>query len=266
VICVTTISTVDFPRPSVVFFTVRKRRFVTVKKTLAILALACLVGFVAYADNIARDKQVNMTLSGSEAPEALHTLDYFFSGPAGTYTWTGLFYMSNMFKPDPLWYPFGIMTVEVNPAQLDGATTTGAMGTIDGVRVFTGTFGYGATVNVVASRLNLTGAAVGTWYPVVFTAATAVVINSGNFWAGMWNSSYVEGGLQGEATGWVTPPVEPFECINSPGTAPNAGGPGPWTLHLSGNCGDQYATTSAATVRVTVDDAVPVELMRFSID
>jgi hypothetical protein len=237
-----------------------------VRKIGIVVVLVALVGVVGFADNNVREKRVNIPIVGggtSEGGETLYTLDYFFAGPAGTYTWNGTFYMSNMFKPDPLWYPFGIMTVEVNPARLGGLTTTGVAGTIAGVRIFTGA---GPTVNVAASRLALTGAAVGTWYPVNFTAATAVVIGSGNFWAGLWNSTGVEGGLQGEATGWVAPPVEPFECINSGGATPSAGGAGPWSLHATGDCGDQYGTTSAATVRVTVDDTVPVELMRFSVE
>ena len=236
------------------------------RKITIVVALVALVGMVVFADNNARDKRVDLPMTGGSidgAGKALHTLDYFFVGPAGTYTWGGEFYMSNMFKPDPTWYPFGIMTVEVNPGRLGGSTATGAGGTIAGVRIFTGA---GPTVNVAAERLALTGAAVGTWYPVTFTAATAVVIGSGNFWAGLWNSTDVEGGLQGEATGWVAPPVEPLECINSAGATPTAGGAGPWSLHAAGNCGDQYGTTSAATVRVTVDDAVPVELMRFSVE
>jgi len=237
-----------------------------VRKIGIVVVLVALVGVVAFADNNVRDKRVNLPIVGggtSEGGEALYTLDYFFAGPAGTYTWNGIFYMSNMFKPDPTWYPFGIMTVEVNPARLGGLSTAGATGTIAGVRIFTGA---GPTVNVAAERLALAGAAVGTWYPVNFTTATAVVIGSGNFWAGLWNSTYVEGGLQGEATGWVAPPVEPLECINSAGATPAAGGAGPWSLHAAGACGDQYGTVSAATVRVTVDDTVPVELMRFSVE
>jgi len=239
-----------------------------VKRIGIVLALVALVGVVAFADNNVRGARVTHPSQGSSGAagsgETLHVLDYFMAGPAGTYTWTGLFYMSNMFKPDPGWYPFGIVTVEVNPAMLGGLTTTGAGGTIAGVRIFTGTGGPTAEANTVAERFALTGAAVGTWYPVNFTAGTAVVINSGNFWAGLWNSSYVEGGLQGEATNWTAPPAEPMECIDTAGGSPTVGAAGPWFLHAAGNCGDQYGTVSAATVRVTLDDTIPVELMRFS--
>jgi hypothetical protein len=193
--------------------------------------------------------------------EAQYLLDYFFEGPAGVYTWNGFFYMSNMFKPDPGWYPFGIMTVEVLPARIDGFSTTGAVGSIDGIAIFTGA---GPTVNVAAQTLGMAGT-VAAWVPYSFTAGNAVVINSGNFWAGIFNNT-LEGGLQGSAINWTGPPVEPFECIDTAVGSPTAGAPGPWTLHDPGDCGDQYGTTSAATVRVTVDDTVPVELMRFSVE
>lgn len=235
------------------------------RRALVVVALVAVVGGIAYAsDNVrgARVEMPNMDTTPMEGGETVYTLDYFFAGPAGTYTWNGLFYMSNMFKPDPSWYPFGIMTVEVNPGALDGTTATGAVGVIDGVRIFTGA---GPTVNVAAERFNLTGS-VGTWLPVNFTAGSAVVINSGNFWAGMFNSGGVEGGLQGSAVGWTGPPVEPFECIDTAGGSPTAAGGGPWQLHATGDCGDQYGTTSAATVRVAVDDTVPVELMRFAVE
>jgi hypothetical protein len=235
------------------------------RKMLVAVAVVALIAGAVYADQNVKGARKDMTLpqTNPDGGEAQYLLDYFFDGPAGTYTWTGLFYMSNMFKPDPGWYPFGIMTVEVNPAYIDGLGTTGVVGNIDGIAIFTG---FGPTVNVAARTLGVPGT-VGAWVPYSFTAGNAVVINSGNFWAGIFNSSYMEGGLQGSAINWTGPPVEPFECVDTTVVgSPTAGAAGPWMLHVPGNCGDQYGTTSAATVRVTVDDTVPVELMRFTVE
>jgi hypothetical protein len=239
-----------------------------VRKHALILALISFVALGAWAADNARDAKVTAA-NATEGPAgggAQYWLDYFNAGPAGTYLWNGLFYMSNMFKPDPAWYPFGILTVEVFPGRLDGLTTTSAAGIIDGVRVFTGAGGNASLVNVVAEQFDVAGAAQ-VWVPVNWATGTAPVISSGDFWAGIWNSTDVEGGLQGSTNGsWIGPPVEPFECIDFLTGTPTAQSAGPWYLHLTGNCGDQYGTTSAAAVRVLVDDTIPVELMRFSVE
>lgn len=234
------------------------------KKSLVVASLIIVVGLVAFASDDARQTQVTgLQNLNTDAPKATYLIDYFDAGSASTYTWNGQFYMSNMFKPAAAGvpYPFWVSTVEVFPGGIDGQTTTGATGTIDGVRVFA-PMGTGS-LTVAAEMFGIQGSA-RVWNAVNFATATAATIASGDFFAGMWNSTSLDLGLQGSATGWTGPPVEPMDCINTAGGGGSANAAGPWFVHSSGACGDQYGTTSAAAVRVVADDSIPVELMTFT--
>lgn len=195
------------------------------------------------------------SIAKKASPKALVTLDYFNLGSAAFYYWGGPNYMSNIFQPGAGDYPLDVVSAEVYYAALDDVTTTGAAGTIDGVRVFDPA---GA---ILASQLGVPGLA-NSWNTVTFT--TPPTIAAGTFLAGGFNS-YVsstdrnDGMLQGSAQAWTGPPTEPFRMLDA-GTAATAGSPGPWTVMDSGAA---WATTSAASIRVTINTNVPVELMRF---
>lgn len=233
------------------------------KKIIVVTSLIIIVGLVAFANDDVRQAEVTGLKNLNEAaPRATYVIDYF-DEMGTTYNWSGQFYMSNMFKPAAAGvpYPFWVATVEVFPYAVDGLTATGATGTIDGVRVFAPA-GTGS-MTVAAEMLGFQGTAK-VWNAVNFATATAATFASGDFFAGMWNSTSFDQGLQGSAVGWTGPPVEPMDCINTAAGGGSAGAAGPWFVHASGNCGDQYGTTSAAAVRVTADDSIPVELMTFT--
>ncbi len=240
------------------------------KRIWIVIALISAVGLVTVASDDVRNARVSGLQHLADGPadpgdRATYLIEYFDESNDDVYNWNGTFYMSNMFKPAAAGvpYPFGVMTVEVFPFGLDASTATGVGGVIDGVRVFLPD-GLPA-VDVAAEQLNVAGF-IKMWNPVTFTAGTAAVVNSGDFYAGMWNSTSIDMGLQGHAIGWTAPPVEPLECINTSGGGGSAGAPGPWALHSPGDCGDQYGTTSATAVRVTLQVPIPVELMRFSVE
>jgi hypothetical protein len=185
-------------------------------------------------------------------PDALQWIDYWNTSSANYYTWDGLFYMSNLFKPQGTWYPLDVVALEVLAVGIDGLTNTGSAGVLDGVAVFDPT---GA---LLARELNV-NAQVGVWTIVNLTSPPR--ISTGNFFGGLWNSTGIDLGYQCTATGWTPPPTEPFNCVDYTGAT--AGGTGAWA---PSDCGNSYPTVSAASVRAQVDTNVPVELMRFTAD
>jgi hypothetical protein len=222
------------------------------KRALLVLVVVTLVGSIALAAGPTRDRKIiNGPDTGGEPfnGEALQWIDYWNTASASYYTWNGLFYMSNLFKPDGTWYPLDVVALEVLAVGLDGATATGAAGVIDGVAVFD----PGGTL--LARELNV-NAQVGIWTIVNLTSPPR--INTGNFFGGLWNSTGIDLGYQCTAVNWTPPPTEPFNCIDYTGAT--AGGNGAWA---PSDCGNQYSTVSAASVRAQVDTNVPVELMRF---
>jgi hypothetical protein len=222
------------------------------KKVLLALVVVSLVGSIALAAGPARDRKIiNGPDTGGEPfnGEALQWIDYWNTMSASYYTWNGLFYMSNLFKPDAMWYPLDVVALEVLAVGLDGNTATGAAGVLDGVAVFDS----GGTL--LARELNV-NAQVGIWTIVNLTSPPR--INTGNFFGGLWNSTGIDLGYQCSAVNWTPPPTEPYNCIDYTGAT--AAGNGAWA---PSDCGTQYPTVSAASVRAQVDTNVPVELMRF---
>jgi hypothetical protein len=227
------------------------------KKAMLLVVVCCLIASVAVAATPAKGKKVVPGPGAAVPPpggDALQWIDYWNTSSATYYTWTGFFYMSNLFKPQAGWYPLDVVALEVMPMGLDGNTVTGAAGTLNGVAVFD------PAGTILARELNVP-ANVGVWTLVNLT--TPPRINTGNFYGGLWNSSYVDLGFQCTAINWTPPPTEPFECVDTAGGSPTAGAPGPWA---PSGCGAQYGTVSAASVRAQVNTNVPVELMRFDVE
>ncbi len=223
------------------------------RKALLVVVAVALVGAVAFAAAPAKGTKVNLANpAGPGQSEAPQTIDYWGAGGSSFYTWSGNFYMSNLFKPDAGWYPLDVTSLDVLPASLDSQTASGAAGVLNGVGVF-------STAGAVLARELNVNATVSNWVNVPLT--TVPRIAAGNFYGGLWNSAVSggptnDGGLQTTASNWTAPPTEPFQCLN--GTAVNAAGP-----YTASNCGDTYTTVSAASVIANVNTNVPVELMRF---
>jgi hypothetical protein len=229
------------------------------KKALVLVVVIALIGAVTVLA-AQPAKGVRSTTAGNSArppagADALQWIDYWNNSSAFFYTWTGSFYMSNVFKPQAGWYPLDVVALEVFADSLDGSQVTGAAGVLDGVAVFD------PAGNVLWRQLNL-NLPVRTWTQVPI--ATPPRITSGNFFGGMWNDNVAgtpsivdDGGYQCTAINWSAPPTEPFTCMNNP--ANTAGGPGAWTANT---CGSTYPTVSAASVRAQINSNVPVELMR----
>lgn len=216
---------------------------------LAIIVVALAAGVAVAEKPMKADHNSGKSAMVPPSNEALQWIDYYNEGAAGFYGWNGLFYMSNLFKPDAGWYPLDVVALEVFPHELDGSTVTGNAGMIDGVAVFSPGAG------ILARELAVPGT-VRTWTLVNLTSPPR--ITTGNFYGGIWNSTGIDGGRQASATGWTAPPTEPFTCLD--GTA--AAG----ATFTVNTCGDAYGTVSAAAVRAQVDSNVPVELMRFDVD
>jgi len=204
----------------------------------------------------------NDNLKALKAPKGTAILDYFDPASAYIYTWGGpSFYMSNLFKPEPGWYPFQVTHLFVLPARIDDLTTTSAAGTINRVRVFLPGSKKGS-VTIAGEETNIPGY-VGTWNTIAL--GSPVDILTGNFYAGMWNMTTVndtasEGLWQGSVYNWTPPPIEPFVLIQNTNTTYSSAQTTGWTTDTPG-----YITTSAASIAVLCDgDTVPVELMNFS--
>ena len=225
------------------------------RRVLLLVLVAGLVAGIAVAAQPAKDRQVAPTAGALQAPaggDALEWIDYWNTSSASYYTWNGLFYMSNLFKPDAGWYPLDVVALEVLAVGIDGNTATGASGFINGVAVFDPTGALLAREIAVAAQ-------VGVWITVPLS--TPPRINTGNFFGGLCNSTGIDLGYQCTAVNWTPPPTEPYNCIDYSGAT--AGGNGAWT---PSDCGNSYPTVSAASVRAQVNTNVPVELMNFNIE
>jgi hypothetical protein len=226
------------------------------KRIVFVVVVCCLIAGIAVAAAPTKAKRVAPGPGASVLPQggaALQWIDYWNPSSALFYTWNGTFYMSNLFKPQGGWYPLDVVALEVLAVGLDGNTVTGAAGTLNGAAVFNA-----AGTAVLARELNV-AAQVGIWTMVNLSSPPR--INTGNFYGGLWNSTSVDQGYQCTATNWTPPPTEPFNCVSYSGAT--AGGNGAW---LPSDCGAQYGTVSAASVRAQVNTNVPVELMRFDVE
>jgi len=182
-------------------------------------------------------------------------IDYFYNV---RFFFTDDFYLSNVFKPEPGWYPFQVTKLYILPYYLDGVTS--GQGIINRIRVWVPGGSKGA-VDTVYQFANVP-ATVYTWNTL--TLGTPPTILTGNFYAGMWNSGTTatvgDHGLIGTATGWTAPPKEPFQIITGPTTSAATTG---WTAFTWGQTA--YTTLFAAAIAAEVTgDSVPVELMEFS--
>lgn len=225
------------------------------KRIMFVVVVCCLIAGIAVAAAPAKDKRVIPGPNAALPPhggDALQWIDYWNTSSAYYYQWNGSFYMSNLFKPQGSWYPLDVVALEVLAIGLDGNTVTGAAGTLNGAAVFD------PTGTLLARQLNIP-AQVGIWTMVNLT--TPPRINTGNFYGGLWNSTSIDLGYQCTAVNWTPPPTEPFDCVSYSGAT--AGGNGAWAPE---NCGAQYGTVSAASVRAQVNTNVPVELMRFDVE
>ena len=91
------------------------------KRFAILMTVVILVGGGVYAADIQRGGKVTPSENIQAAPpagEAVYWLDYYDEGSATFYYWEGQFYMSNLFKPDPSWYPFGVVQAEVYLSEL----------------------------------------------------------------------------------------------------------------------------------------------------
>ena len=224
------------------------------RKALFAVLVVCLVAGIAFAAQPTKARRVNPGPAAGQPPsggDALQWIDYWNTSSGAYYTWNGEFYMSNLFKPDASWYPLDVVALEVMAVGIDGSTATGASGFINGVAVFDPS-------GTLLARELAVAAQVGVWTMVNLSSPPR--INTGNFFGGLWNSTGVDLGEQCTAINWTPPPTEPYNCIDYTGAT--AGGNGAWA---PSNCGDQYGTVSAASVRAQVNTNVPVELMRFDV-
>jgi len=218
------------------------------------LVIVVLVAVVAVAADSTKEMQLRVPEdrdfggSATKATEAIEVIDYW-SGAGGLWTWGGTdFYLANLFKPDPTWYPLNILNLEVIFGEVDGGT----IGTVNRVRVF------GPALSVLGEVVNQAGVGTTTWVP--FTFATPINIAAGDFFGGAWNTT-LENNLGGTATGWTAAtPAEPQVRIQGGASSGAAVG---W---VSDQIGAGYPTVSCAVARATVDSNVPVELMRFSVE